>query len=484
MTADRPERSRPQLTPIDFDPFASEREQVVLPLTDPQQEVWTAAQMSREASAAYNVCVPLRLRGRLSIESMRAAVGRLVGRHEALRVTFSPAGNEQAVAREATMPVTESDLRPLAPDARERALAEVLAREIREPFDLSAGPLARMHIVREGDDVHVVVLTAHHLVCDGWSSALVLQDLAALYTADRHGLPPRLPEAMSYGEYVRQSARCTSEETASADYWVHAFSGDVPVLELPTDGSRPPVRLFRGSLERITFDAALYHDIKALGARHGCTLYVTLLAAWQALLMRLSGQHDLVVGIPVSAQSALPNGHLVGHCVHMLPLRLDVGPSTPFARPSGRGAHGARRGSRAPQHHLRPADPAAQPAARRGPRAARRDGLQRRSAQRAADVRGPDPRTPGAAAVRVQLRHRAGHRGYGHRAPYRVQLRRRPVRGRNHPPLARVLPQPDRIGDCRRRRHAGAVADHAGRRAGPAWRGRQGERRVRGALSA
>ena len=106
----------------------------------------------------------------------------------------------------------------------------------------------------------------------------------------------------------------------------------MPVLELPTDGSRPPVRLFRESNERITFDAALYRDIKALGARHGCTLYVTLLAAWQALLARLSGQRDLVVGIPVSAQASLSNGHLVGHCVHMLPLRLDVDSAAPFAR--------------------------------------------------------------------------------------------------------------------------------------------------------
>ena len=331
MSADRPEASRPRLTPVDFDPFAGERDQVVLPLTAPQQEVWTAAQMGPEASAAYNACFPLRLRGDFSIESMRNAVGRLVERHDALRVTFSPAGDEQAVARAAAIPITEIDISRVAPDARPRAVAELLARESREPFDLAAGPLARMHVVRETDDVHVVVLTAHHLICDGWSSGLVLQDLAALYTADHYGLPPVLPEVMSYAEYVRQASRCTPEEAASADYWVRRFSGEVPVLELPTDSPRPTVRTFRGSHERMTFDSALYRDIKALGARHGCTLYVTLLAAWQAVLMRLAGQNDLVVGIPLAAQSTLPNGHLVGHCVHMLPLRLEADPSASFA---------------------------------------------------------------------------------------------------------------------------------------------------------
>ena len=332
MSADRPEASRPRLTPIDFDPFAAEREQIVLPLTAPQQEVWTAAQMGAEASAAYNVCLPLRLRGRLSVESMRTAVARLVERHEALRVRFSPAGDEQTVARESAIPITDVDISALVPDARERAVAELLEHESRRPFDLAAGPLARMHILREAADVHLVVLTAHHLICDGWSSALVLQDLAAFYTADRHGLPARLPAAMSYAEYVRQSVHLTDDDTLSADYWVRTFSDEVPVLELPTDGARPPVRMFRGANERITFDAALYRDVKALGARHGCTLYVTLLAAWQALLTRLSGQRDLAVGIPVSAQASLANGHLVGHCVHVLPLRLDVDPSAPFAR--------------------------------------------------------------------------------------------------------------------------------------------------------
>ena len=164
---------------------------------------------------------------------MRNAVSRLVERHDALRVTFSPAGDEQAVARAAVLPITEIDISRVAPDARQRAVTELLARESREPFDLATGPLARMHVVREADDLHVVVLTAHHLICDGWSSGLVLQDLAALYTADHYGLPPVLPEVMSYAEYVRQASRCTPEEAASADYWVRRFSGEVPVLELP-----------------------------------------------------------------------------------------------------------------------------------------------------------------------------------------------------------------------------------------------------------
>jgi amino acid adenylation domain-containing protein len=332
MSVDRPEESQARLTPVDFDPFADERDHVLLPLTAPQQEVWTAAQMSAAASAAYNQCFPLRLTGRLSMDSLRAAVGQLVDRHEALRATFSPGGDEQAVSRAGGIPIAEVDLSSQPADARARAIAELLARESRDAFDLTRGPLARIHVVREAADRHLLVLTAHHLVCDGWSSGLMFRDLSALYTADRYGLTAQLPEVMSYSQYVRQAAGCSDEEIASADYWVSRFAGEIPVLELPTDSGRSPVRSFRGSHERLTFDADLYRDVKALGARHGCTLYVTLLAAWQALLMRLAGQQDLVVGIPVSAQSTLANGNLVGHCVHMLPLRLRVDPSATFAQ--------------------------------------------------------------------------------------------------------------------------------------------------------
>jgi amino acid adenylation domain-containing protein len=320
-----------QFRPVDFDPFAPRGGPIALPLTPAQQEVWMAAQMDAAASSAYNQCFPMRLVGPLSIDSMRTAIDGLASRHEALRATFAPGGDSQCIALTVTLPFTLHDTSHLSGQDRQEALARLLEREVREPFDLTNGPLARLHVVRESDRAHVLVMTAHHLVCDGWSSGLLLRDLAALYTADRHGIRPRLAEPMSYSRFVQTASRESEERTASEAYWLEQFSGGVPTLEFPTDRPRPLMRTFRGGHERIAIDAAQYRELKRLGARHGCSLYVTLLAAWQVLLFRLTHDEDFVVGIPVAGQSALENQNLAGHAVHVLPLRATIDPSASFA---------------------------------------------------------------------------------------------------------------------------------------------------------
>src|SRR5207247_3525908 len=164
---------------------------------------WAAAQMGPEASAAYNQSFAMRLRGAFSIESRRAALDQLTARHEALRVTYGKTGGHQVVAASSAIPMTVTDASDWPSPVRERAVAAVLDRECREPFDLAAGPLARVHIVRESEHEHVFVFTAHHLVCDGWSSGILLRDLAACYDADRYGVPARLAETARYGDCVR-----------------------------------------------------------------------------------------------------------------------------------------------------------------------------------------------------------------------------------------------------------------------------------------
>ncbi len=331
MSAAPTSSSAPQFRPVDFDPFAPRGAKIVLPLTPAQQEVWMAAQMGAEASTAYNQCFPMRLVGPLSIESMRTAIAGLVSRHDALRATFSENGETQTIAPAATIPLTLGDVSGLAVKERSTAVDDLLAREVREAFDLVNGPLARFHIVRESDDRHVLIMTAHHLVCDGWSSGLLLQDLAALYTADRHGLRARLAAPMSFSEYVRNGAGESDERAASERYWQEQFTDGVPTLQLPTDRPRPLTRTFPGTHERAIVGAALYRKLKRLGARNGCSLYVTLFAAWQVLLFRLTHDRDFVVGIPVSGQTALENQSLAGHAVHVLPLRSSLEPSASFA---------------------------------------------------------------------------------------------------------------------------------------------------------
>jgi acyl carrier protein len=320
------EKDGVRLVPVDYDPFA-DRPSVGLPLTEAQAEMWAAVQMGPEASASYNQCFPVRLRGPVDVDALAAALRDVVARHAALRATFD--GEGQTIHDPSTLHV------PLVvlPAGRE-GLTAVLERESRDPFDLVAGPPVRARLVREAADVHTLVLTAHHIVCDGWSSGLVLGDLGALYSAAVGKIPTSAPPApASYIDYVRADASpAAADERQEAEaYWLGRHTPPAPVLDLPHDHPRPSWKTYRGTQDVAEVEASLPALLRRTGARYGCTLYVTLLAAFHALLYRLTGQADVVVGIPVAGQATLENGHLVGHCVNTLPLRLRLDPAAPFA---------------------------------------------------------------------------------------------------------------------------------------------------------
>ena len=190
----------------------------------------------------------------------------------------------------------------------------------------------RAKLIREAPDVHRLVITAHHIVCDGWSSAVLFGDLARIYAADRYGLPAQLPVASSYRDYVaREVVRADDAQArADADYWAQQYADSIPVLELPLDAPRPGIKTYSGARQELRLDESLCRALKAAGAKHGCTLFVTLLAGFEALLSRLSGQEDFVVGVPMAGQTLLENGHLVGHCVNLMPLRCRIEPAARF----------------------------------------------------------------------------------------------------------------------------------------------------------
>lgn len=321
--------ARPNLRPVDYDPFGPAK----LPLTEPQAEMWTADQMGAEASCSYNQCFCLTLRGPLSLDSMRSALGRVVERHDALRAVISADGTGQEILPQVGVEVPLVDLTTLSAEARDREIARLLDRETATPFRLDEGPLIRAFVVRESPDRHRLILTAHHIVCDGWSSAVLFRDLGAAYAADRMGLVPLLDPQVSYREYVLSESGPEVAAVASEDeeYWVGQYPDGEPVLDLPLDRARPALKTYRGAQLEASIDDALYRDLKKTGARAGCTLFIVLLAAWESLIHRLSGQNDFVVGIPVAGQALLPNGHLVAHCVNTLPLRARLDPKASFA---------------------------------------------------------------------------------------------------------------------------------------------------------
>ena len=176
------------LTPVDFDPFAEESEPVRFPLTEGQREIWASVQMGHEASSAYNQCFPLRIRGRLVTDAMRTAIQLLVARHEALRIVCDFEGETQMALRVVKLDIPLIDLSGQGVIERAAMVAARLHNETQEPFDLAQGPLIRAQIIKETQDCHLIVLTVHHIVCDGWSTAILLKDLAALYEAECFGI--------------------------------------------------------------------------------------------------------------------------------------------------------------------------------------------------------------------------------------------------------------------------------------------------------
>ena len=323
--------AQPVLRPVDFDPFASEREPS-LPLTEPQAEMWAAAAMGPEANCSYNQCFALELVGRLRVDSLRTALDRVIARHDGLRAVFAPDGRSQTIRAPFGLELPLVDLSALEPAARAAELEALLEREGNTPFDLAEGPLLRALVVRESADRHRFVLTTHHIVCDGWSSMVMFSDLGRLYVADCLGVDAQLGAVSSYRAYVegQTSYEGRAASTADEDEWAAQYPDGAPVLDLPL-ARRPALKTYRSGRAELPIDNELYTAVRLTGARSGATLFATLLATYEVLLMRVTGQQDLVVGVPLAGQQQLENPALVAHCVNTVPMRAKLDPDIPFA---------------------------------------------------------------------------------------------------------------------------------------------------------
>ena len=292
------------------------------PLTESQMEIWLAAQLGDEASCAFNESVSLRMRGQLNEGALRAAMTQVVARHDALRTIFSATGEEMRIAEPRDIDYPFTDLSARSPAEAEKVYAELVDADARAAFDLVQGPAFRTHLVKLAADTHAFMFTAHHIVCDGWSINIVVNELAEVYGKLCRGETPALPPALQFSSYARSQARRNATELASTEqFWLDEFADRVSALELPTDRPRPTVKSFSGASHCRRIDAKLYQAVKKAGARQRSTLFVTLLAAFQTLMGRLANQNEVVVGVPTAGQSLLEDQTLVGHCVNFLPLR-------------------------------------------------------------------------------------------------------------------------------------------------------------------
>jgi amino acid adenylation domain-containing protein len=298
-----------------------------LPLSFAQQRLWFIEQMEG-VGATYHLPMRLRLRGSLDRGALLRALDRLVARHEALRTSFPAVDGEpvQHVAEvgECGFRLVEHDLRASA-DAEDE-LRGLVRDEAGAPFDLAHGPLFRGRLVRMAADDNVLLLTMHHIVSDAWSMGIFTRELGALYAAFARGEPDPLPplpvQYADYAAWQRQWVQGPILE-AQADYWVDTLTGAPELLELPTDHPRPVKQDFTGASVWVEMDEALTASLRTLSQRHGTTLFMTLLAGWAAVLARLSGQDDVVIGTPSANRGRTEIEGLIGFFVNTLPVRVD-----------------------------------------------------------------------------------------------------------------------------------------------------------------
>ncbi len=308
-------------------------EPIQAPLTEAQKELWYAVQRGDEAATAFNQGNALSIRGNLDIDALRKAIQALVDRHEALRTFFSESGEYQYVQPALALEIPVVNLAGLEEPERLAQLDAMFHHESNTPFDLVAGPLCRFRIVKMAEEHHILITTVHHLICDGTSLGVMLTEMSELYGGLRNGIMPELPHAPGYAAYAKAQAEQKDSErwSSSEKFWLSQFATLPPLLDLPTDFQRPAEKSFRGGWVVRSLRPGLCRNLKRISAQHGCTLFTTMLAGYYVMLHRLTGQSDMVVGIPASERPGENSDRLVGHTVNFLPLRTELSGDLKFS---------------------------------------------------------------------------------------------------------------------------------------------------------
>ena len=300
-----------------------------IPLSFAQQRLWFFDQFEAGKSF-YNLPGAIRLKGQLNVAVLEQTFNEIVNRHEALRSTFTEVQGQpiQVIAPPVSrrrLPVI--DLRELPQSDREAAVKQLSAKEAQQPFDLERGPLLRTSLLQLSEEEYVLLLTMHHIVSDGWSIGVLARELAAIYEALWAGNQPPLPELpVQYADFAIWQRNWLSGEVLQTQlaYWKQQLEGAPPLLELPADRPRPPIQTSEGATQSLLLSQELTAALKNLSQREDVTLFMTLLAAFKALLYRYTGRTDLLVGSPIANRNRAEIEGLIGVFVNTLVLRTDV----------------------------------------------------------------------------------------------------------------------------------------------------------------
>jgi amino acid adenylation domain-containing protein len=305
-----------------------------LPLSFAQQRLWFLNQYEPE-SAFYNIPFGLRLSGPLDIAALERSLNEIVRRHEALRTIFVICEGEpvQHINAPGGHPLAVIDISDRPTSQRENEVRRLMGEEAQRHFNLDRGPLFRTTLIRLSKDDHVLLLTVHHIVSDGWSVGVLYRELSVLYGAFSGGLASPLPDLpIQYADYAVWQRRWLTGKILESQlsYWKKQLEGIPSLLELPTDYTRPAVQSYRGARQSVDLSKQLTENLKQLSRKEGATLFMTLLAAFQTLLYRYTGQTDIVVGSPIANRNRTEIEGLVGFFANTLVLRTNVSSDPSF----------------------------------------------------------------------------------------------------------------------------------------------------------
>jgi amino acid adenylation domain-containing protein len=311
-----------------------------LPLSFAQQRLWVLDQMEPN-NPLYNIPRALRLIGPLNVEALESALNGVVDRHEVLRTTYGAEKGQpfQTVADHLYQKLETVDLAVLPTGDRDDEAHGLVAQEATTPFDLAAGPIIRYRLLKLADEDHILVVNTHHIADDGWSTGILLRELTDLYEAALANQPsPLEPLEIQYADYAVWQRNWLQGDVLQqqVDYWRRQLDGAPPILEIPADRPRPEKSSFRGTIHRFGLPASLLESVRALSRQQGGTVFMTLLAGFQTLVMHYTKQPDVVLGTDLANRTTVQTEALIGFFVNLLAMRTNLSGDPTFAELLGR----------------------------------------------------------------------------------------------------------------------------------------------------
>ncbi|MBW4454436.1 MAG: amino acid adenylation domain-containing protein [Nostoc indistinguendum CM1-VF10] len=305
-----------------------------IPLSFAQQRLWFFTQLEPDSSA-YNIPAAVRLTGKLNIYALSKSIHEIISRHEILRTTFTVVEGEpiQVIGKGENFTFPFIDLQVIPEEKKQQEVIKLAALESQKPFDLVKEFLIRASLIQLSETDYVVLLTMHHIISDGWSTGIFIKELTALYTAFCQGQPSPLSELpIQYADFAIWQRKWLQGEVLQTqlDYWKQQLSGNLPILELPTDKPRPAIQSNNGAKQPFQLSKSLTEKLKDLSKQERASLFMTLLAAFKVLLYRYTQQEDIIVGTPIANRNRAEIEWLIGFFVNTLVVRTNLGNNPTF----------------------------------------------------------------------------------------------------------------------------------------------------------